>query len=202
MIQCNPCFYIILFFLSLFFPSCASYKIPTQKFNPSQIKNDLQIQAHQHWLYKAVPRHRSMIQWYDVPHWTSWALFGNDDDGIFGEEPTAKYKTSRNIHFLRSLFWAARNPLHNFTFYVVGTAYIENSTFTLLSLEKNNTHFLKFSPKESSALARTGTNFYLALHGWKPFISLRINYGRQFSFYLGWRPRGNFGIKLLPFAKE
>lgn len=47
--------------------------------------NHYQQTALSHWLYRFIPRHRSQIYWYDFGHWISWALFGNDDHGIFSE---------------------------------------------------------------------------------------------------------------------
>ena len=42
-----------------------------------------------HWLYKIIPRHRRILKSWRFWQFPLWALFGNDDDGIFGEEPTS-----------------------------------------------------------------------------------------------------------------
>ena len=77
--------------------------------------------------------------------------------------------------------WHLRNPFHNLTFYVIGIA---------------DTEFTRVGPSPENVFAPDG--------GWNwaisrasvlplPFVSFQRN---QFKFYLGWRERGNFGIKL------
>lgn len=196
--------YSCIFFLAT---SCLPYKVKTEDFFAKQEKKgeeqslELLNAAHSHYLYHLVPRHRSQVYWYDVPHWMTWAMFGNDDDGIFGEESTAKYETKRKIGILRALFWSIRNPLHNFSFYVIGSAYVENSEVVLFSYSESNWSMFSYSPKGGTVFAGERTSFFLGLHGWKPFVSLRLCYRRCFEFYLGWRSRGNFGIKLIPAKK-
>lgn len=163
---------------------------------------DLQEQAADHWLYTVVPESKKSIKWYDLPHWITWAMFGNDDDGIFGEKPTARYNTRLPICTRRAAAWTLRNPLHNFNFYVIGSAYRENSEFTIVQLAKEKISFFEYKKKATTNFAGKGTSFYFGFHGWKPFISLRIDYGRLFDFYLGWRERGNFGIKFIPAKKK
>src|SRR5262245_53774154 len=107
----------ILVFLAFSLHSCASYKIPTQLFLEKKSNKQVhgnKIHALNHPLYNIVPRHRCQIRWYDLGHWTMWMLFGNDDDGIFGEE--ADYSLEEQISTWKALRWVCRNPFHNFCF--------------------------------------------------------------------------------------
>lgn len=156
-----------------------------------------------HWLYRVIPRHRCMIRWYDLPHWLTWALLGNDDDGIFGEAPTADYCCDA-CPGQRALLWGLRNPLHNFSFYVAGSAGCCNSQITLLSLSPCGLRMLQYQRRADTVFVGERSSLYLALHGWKPFISMRMLYlpCRRADFYLGWRERGNFGAKVQPFKSR
>jgi hypothetical protein len=93
-------------------------------------KTEMDPEAHR--LYQLIPPHRDVIVWYDVGHWCTWTLFGNDDDGIFGEGPCAHYRQDQPNDYAKALAWGCRNPLHNFCFYVIGSAYRKNSGFTVL----------------------------------------------------------------------
>lgn len=160
---------------------CAPYRIPTQCL-------DLNERGLESPLYAAIPRHRCQIRPLDIGHWITWTLFGNDDDGIFGEGPKAHYYPNQKPSFLKAMRWTLRNPFHNFCFYVIGSANRENSKITFLDLESK----------------LNGSRFFLGLHGGKPFISLCVRYSaqRKGEFYFGWRVRGNFGIKFLPIRRE
>jgi hypothetical protein len=149
-----------------------------------------------HPLYRVIPRYRSEIRWYQVGKWATWALLGNEDDGIFGEEPTAGNWSHRPLDYKRALLWNLRNPLHNFNFYVIGSADRVNSEFTLIQLASHNCAFMKYNKVAKTNFPSPGSCFYFGFHGWKPFLSLRIDYGRIFETYVGWRERGNFGLKL------
>ena len=205
MISCKLYFAINVLFRLLplwLLSSCIAYKIPTDSFtNPS---DPIQSKALSHPLYQIIPRHRCQIQWYDLPHWTTWMLLGNDDDGIFGEEPTAHYHPEQPPTICKSACWNLRNPLHNFFFYAVGSAHRCNSELTLLRLSRPCTEMLCYRSHASTVFADKDTSFYLALHGGKPFFSMRLTYSRsrQFDLYFGWRERGNFGMKFLPCAKR
>lgn len=179
---------IVLFILN----GCAPYKVPTESFK-----------AVPHPLYKTIPRHRSQIQWYDGLHWTTWALFGNDDGGLFGENHPHPYKPKQEANGFKALQWGFRNPLHNFCHYVIGTAYCQNSEFLLFELSHERIAFLTYKPNATRIYASKGTGFYAALHGWKPFISLRVRYSesKKGEIYFGWRNRGNFGIKFVPWTR-
>lgn len=195
--------------LFLLLSSCASYRVPTEAFQeecPINCEDPVEInknEALSHPLYQIIPRHRCQIQWYDLGHWTSWMLFGNDDDGIFGEEPTAMYQIEKRNTYKKALSWGTRNPLHNFCFYVIGSAQYCNSELTLIKATPHQLRLLEWSPKATTVFAGKGAGFYAAFHGGKPFVSLRLGWGRagKSEFYLGWRCRGNFGIKCIPFTK-
>lgn len=205
-----------VFFLLLliqFLSSCAAYKIPTENFYTpprsflSQEENNLyetyQFEASSHWLYRIIPRHRSQIKWYDLGHWLSWALFGNDDDGLFSEAQVPLFRPQQKIEFTKALAWTLRNPFHNFCFYVIGSADRQNDEFTLLKINRRQFRLFEYSPEARTVFGGRYTSFFLGLHGGKPFISLRLAYGSQWKsdFYIGWRDRGNFGIKILPLTK-
>jgi hypothetical protein len=159
-----------------------------------------ELQAANHWAYKIVPRHRCQIYWFDLPHWLSWALLGNDDDGLFGEAPSAQYKLECCPNTNLALNWALRNPLHNFTFYVIGSANCHNDALTILKLSCPSTEILCYRHTAKTVFADKDSSFYLALHKLKPFISIRLKHSnsRRTDFYFGWRERGNFGIKFQP----
>lgn len=178
--------------------------MPISCFTPCHEEEGVVVQNRQeasaHWLYQFIPRHRSQIRWYDLGHWTTWMLFGNDDDGIFGEFSKSGYRLNQDVCFSKALDWACRNPLHNFCFYVIGSAHRQNSEFTFVKLSRRHMDFFHYLPQGHTNFADTGTSFFVGLHGGKPFISLRLRYSPcwKSDFYIGWRERGNFGIKCLP----
>lgn len=159
-------------------------------------------EAQEHWLYTVIPRHRDQIRWYDLGHWTTWTLFGNDDDGIFGEEPSSHWRQNEPIHGRRALTWGLRNPLHNFCFHVIGSASRKQNALIFVKASDEGIESFKYLPQADTVFAGSKRGFYLALHGWKPFVSLALTVGqRQGKFYIGWRERGNFGVKCQPASK-
>jgi hypothetical protein len=169
---------------------CAPYKIQN---------SDLDFTKNNHSMYHIIPRHRCQMAWYDAGHWAAWAFFGNDDDGIFGEDSAVPFCSEKPNGCAKALRWWLRNPLHNFCFYVIGSAHRMNGEFTIIQWGPGNRYCLFwYEPQGETVFAGSGTSFYLGFHGWKPFVSLRIAYSRKLrsDFYIGWRPRGNFGIKL------
>lgn len=166
---------------SMMIIGCAPYRIPTQCLELNERGLDSP-------LYAAVPRHRCQIRPFDIGHWIMWSLFGNDDDGIFGEGPKAHYYPEQNPSLVKAIRWTVRNPFHNFCFYVIGSAYRENGKVTCVDLRSK----------------LNGSRLFIGFHGGKPFISLCVRYSpeRKGEFYFGWRERGNFGIKFLPFRRE
>lgn len=99
---------------------------------------------------------------------------GNDEDPL----PPPNYLPD-NPDRVSSWYW--RNPLHNFTFYVVGVA---DQSFERIGLSPE----VVFSPEG-------GWNWCVVKCGWMelPFISYKQG---KFQAYYGWRDRGNFGVKL------
>ena len=190
----------LILLIPLLFAGCATYKIPTQSFAHPCPTVPFYDNAVNHRLYAFIPRHRSQIRIYDIGHWLTWMLAGNDDDGIFGEEPSANFKESEPPSVSKALSWILRNPLHNFTFYVIGSAHRKNSEFAILSLSPRQFRLLHYRPHATTVFPSNCSCLYLGLHGGKPFFSLRLAYTRQHrgDFYIGWRCRGNFGIKFQP----
>lgn len=168
-------------FILLFFYGCAPYRIPTQNL-------DLEEPGLDHPLYKIIPRHRCQIRPLDLGHWITWTLFGNDDDGLFGEGPHAHYRPQQSPSLGKAFCWTLRNPFHNFCFYVIGSAHRENGKINIIKLQSK----------------LNGSRFLFAFHGGKPFLSLTVNYNpqRKGEFYIGWRERGNFGLKFLPYRQQ
>lgn len=151
-------------------------------------------------LYRVIPPNRDSIQKNDLPHWTLWALFGNDDDGIFGEK--AHFREDDPDDLKKAFLWWIRNPFHNLFFYVIGSANRQNSLYLILQIGDSQIKAFHYYPLPKKNFPCKNSCFYLALHGGKPFVSIKLVYSRyrEFQFYFGWRTRGNFGIKLNPFS--
>ncbi len=105
--------------------------------------------------------------------------FGNDDN----PEPEAWYRPDSRW---RKVLWYFRNPLHNFTFYVIGVA--------------DRTDRSRIGNYPASVFHPDGKGWVkcwtlLAKPKWLklPFISY---IGPKVKWYFGWRERGNFGLKL------
>lgn len=113
-----------------------------------------------------------------------WAIFGNDDDPT----PPADYMPEWP-EWRRRLYWLAfRNPLHNFTFFVIGLA---DKPFERVAVY----------PKGASGLLvfRPEGGWYVAVLKYKwlrlPFVSYQGK-GLVKKMYIGWRERGNLGGKV------
>jgi hypothetical protein len=180
---------------TLFFTSCSTYKIPTENYANTPI----QLNCAKNNLYKIVPRKKEQLEIYDLRYIT-WALFGNEEDGIFAEN----YKEHTNNPLPQSpIKWWIRNPLHNLSWHVLGdVSDKEREDYTLIKLTNENISFLE--KKEGETLPKENFGLYFAFHNYKPFISLKISLSsnREFQSYIGWRNKGNLGIKLRPFAKK
>lgn len=152
------------------------------------------------WLYTYIPQNHAHIKPYDLEAWTAWALFGNDDDGIFGEK-TPLFEGDFSL--MAALAWQARNPLHNLCFYVIGSADRINDEWDIFKICPRGICLMHYHERAKTVFAHDKHGFYFGLHGLKPFVSLRITYlkNRRLDFYAGWRERGNFGLKFLPFKK-
>jgi hypothetical protein len=106
--------------------------------------------------------------------WEPKFWFGNLDDPA----PPPDYRPNDGDR-LRKWYW--RNSMHNFDFYVIGLA---DKTFRRSGRYPGDV----FNPQP-------GWNWAMCKYKWirLPFISY---HRRHFQFYLGWRERGNFGVKL------
>ena len=109
-----------------------------------------------------------------VQKWNPLWSFGNANDPA----PPAWYRPNDAC---RRWLWHLRNPLHNFTHYVIGVS------------DKPVTRTGRFP---GAVFAPDGGwNWAVTRYRWRllPFISYE---GRFARFYLGWRESGNFGGKL------
>jgi hypothetical protein len=122
---------------------------------------------------ETVLRNEPKITVRTIKKWNPVWWFGNADD----PEPPEWYKPDDPS---RGRKWLMRNPLHNFTFYVIGVA---DKPFDRVGRHP-----------EDVFNSEGGWNFATARYRhWRfPFIS--YTHGR-FATYWGWRERGNFGVK-------
>ena len=106
--------------------------------------------------------------------WNPRFWFGNLDDPM----PPPDYLPN-DRHRVQK--WYGRNNAHNFTFYVIGIA---DKNFR----RSGHCPDQVFNP-------RGGWNWAICKYKYArlPFVSYQK---RKFSFYLGWRERGDFGAKL------
>ncbi len=116
-------------------------------------------------------RHHPIAWWYPLD--LAWLLFGNEDDGIYGD---ATWRAGRPRSFGLAVKWWLRNPCHNLTWYVLGIA---------------NRDRLLVINKDSDA---PGWVYGYLSAGWLrlPFLA----YNGRLVGYIGWRPSGAFGLKL------
>lgn len=111
-----------------------------------------------------------------------WALFGNADDGYFGDD---NWRAGRPKSLLLALDWWLRNPAHNLTWYVIGVA---DRPRTVSGVYGNRFH-------------RPGGGWLTSWTSVRAFgLSLQLPYVSYLSAhvkgYAGWRPSGAFGLKL------
>ncbi len=156
--------------------------------------------AASHWLYRFIPRSRNQLSWYHLGPFSLWVLFGNDDDGVFGEGPQALWMLHKPPTFSKALLWSLRNPFHNYTFYVLGFAskYVHCDEFVVINLTPKSFRFCTYTPYGTTVFSDRHTCFFVAFHSMRPFISFRYTFENQkrFEGFCGWRERGNFGLKL------
>ena len=140
------------------------------------------------------------MRWYDGPHWLSWGLCGNDDNGLFGESQRVPYST--NIHAWTFTRWSTRNPLHNFSFYVIGSAHWKKH-YNAVLFSVANGRVRAFARGEEKVFD-SDNSFKIAFNDFKPFVACQFSHfgNRRFQFYAGWREQGNLGFKLRPWAKR
>ena len=101
--------------------------------------------------------------------------FTNFDDPI----PPNWFEAGKKM-WVRKVLWWVRNPFHDLCFYIIGIA---DKSFT--SIGKHPNHV--FNPNY-------GWNW--AVRKYKIFRFPFVSYINHIKFYIGWRERGNFGIKL------
>ena len=74
------------------------------------------MEARDHWLYRIIPRGWDNVRWYNFYVWMD---FGNDGDGIFGEDSpiwrVEVYDKEGGPSFWVFLKWWARNPQSNYS---------------------------------------------------------------------------------------
>ncbi|MEW6214101.1 MAG: hypothetical protein AB1478_02685 [Nitrospirota bacterium] len=101
-----------------------------------------------------------------------WKIFGNDEDPI----PPEWYLPEKKMCWREFMWFIVRNPLHNFTWHIIG---IVNKSFSVKYLNYKN--------------------WYCHILMYKRFIFPFISYnGKRCVFYIGWRKNGAFGIKINP----
>ncbi len=105
-----------------------------------------------------------------------WVLFGNDDDGLYGDDA---WRAGREKTAALAREWWFRNPAHNFTWYVLGFADHDCVSWHNQELDDKGWMF---------AVTTCRARLYLPF----PFIGYN---GASRAVYLGWRPSGAFGIK-------
>jgi hypothetical protein len=112
------------------------------------------------------------VRWYNRLNPIWW--FGNRNE----PEPPDWYRPNGSF---RTLTWYCRNPMANFTWYVIGVA------------DKETVRAGKYPDR----ITRPGGGWNFAVTKWKwlrfPFVAYSH---KSFVFYLGWRERGNFGAAL------
>ena len=174
---------------------CATYKKPTSSYGPKLDDSHYEIRekAVQSPIYDIVPRHREQIKPFDFAHWTTWALMGNDGDGIFGEY-SGKNPYTTNINFKGFCSWNARNPMHNLTFYVIGSAnWKKHYNFSLISTEKDKG--IEVLSNASKWKKGTKKTFDIGFNDFKPYLKIAPP---KVDVFLGWRRNGSFEIKARP----
>jgi hypothetical protein len=100
--------------------------------------------------------------------------FQNADDPV----PPDWYRPDNRC---RKTLWRFRNPLHNFTFYVIGVAdkeFVRSGRYPRRVANPNGGWNVAISRRKLVLL---------------PYVSYK---GGWFEFHLGWRNRGNFGGKI------
>lgn len=135
---------------------------------------DVTAKADAHHFHPAQPPKGGTQKWNPV--W--W--FGNADDPV----PPEWYRPGQKM---RGPLWQLRNPLHNFTFYVIGV---------------HDKDFVRLGKEPGAVFPRGGGwNWAVIERGFLrlPFVSYE---GRHVRFYALWREKGNFGLKLHQKRKE
>ncbi len=187
---------IVLILSLLLFSGCRTYRQPTLAYAQTELEKEAAV----HPLYHIIPLKREQIAFGD-PRYLTWVLFGNADAGIFAEYHDTY---ADEISYGQFAWWLLRNPLHNFTFYVIGDADETTRTdFTLVNLTLGDD--FKLLRREPGRQYTECTGLHVALHNYKPFFGLQINWlpiHKRTECYLGWRPQGSFGISFRPLRQN
>jgi hypothetical protein len=115
------------------------------------------------------------------PHYSIW-LKMNPLWWLASSKPPVDYEPHSPI---RRVDWFFRNPLHNFSFYVIGISdHFGEKDFHRYGMYPHD----NFSP-------RPGLNVCMIHYHWLrlPFVAY---WNPHMSFYFGWRLAGEFGMKL------
>jgi len=109
-----------------------------------------------------------------------WALFGNVDDGLFGD---LNFNPQGKRSLWTAIKWWFRNPMHNLMFYVVGVA----DKPRMICGPWADAHDRGAEGGLLWSLTYVGRRWRL------PYV----NYTKgRIKAYAGWRPSGAFGFKL------
>lgn len=141
-----------------------------------------------HWLYRIVPDSYGAARWWQLPF---WALFGNDEGGIFGERDPYHTILGNTVSysFVGFLKWWFRNPLHNLFFHVLRWD-CGNNALILYARDAAGSRWWFRAPQRTWH-ADEGKQLYIRLLA--PFISYR---GARWEIYAGWRIGGALGFAL------
>lgn len=155
------------------------------------------LKASSHWLYHYIPKSYKALSFWHLGPWTLWLLFGNNDDGIFGEGPHALWEEEHEPSLYKAIKWTIRNPLHNYTFYILGSAYCSANEFVLYAAQEGGINYFEYREEGKTVFSHQKSALFLGFHGYKPFISFRytLESGRRVECFSGFRERGNFGLK-------
>ncbi len=110
-----------------------------------------------------------------IINWITWAFFGNELDGPLGD---IRWNPERKDDIKTRLKWWFRNPMHNLTWHVIGFAHKPSTRYDINDTDQPGWN------KAWSILDETGKKY--------PFY---LYIGKTWTFYAGWRGRGNFGFK-------
>lgn len=105
-----------------------------------------------------------------------WAIFGNEDDGPYGDD---KWRAGRAKTWKLAVIWWFRNPFHNLFFYVIGIADHPRTFYSTKLWGEQPGWSFHYTPTPTLRIPL-------------PFVSHK----GKVNFYAGWRPYGAFGFKL------
>lgn len=146
-----------------------------------------------HWLYKIIPLYREDTKWWNYP---LWLIFGNDDDGIFGEGTNVWW--SEWVHKKASLWtatkWWFRNPFKNLVKYVLNWKKDQVRVLVQYLDLPTGSKGWKFWFKRSQFLWVDAATKQFSVVLSPPLIQGRGIAGME--FYLGFKADGSFGAAL------